>query len=105
MPKKLLPFSAAPIADPIYNEHVPNTYSDRCGMDQSGKVKYRYNDLGFRGENYNDDAKFHIYVCGPSEAFGTGLNEEDIWCYHFKRKFAECHHVSPELRRQNGIFY
>ncbi|MGB1221611.1 MAG: hypothetical protein ACPG43_08725, partial [Alcanivoracaceae bacterium] len=71
----LLPYSGSPLADPKNNEHVPNTVSYACNHDRSGKVQYRFNALGFRGEQYNENARYHIFVCGPSEAFGLGLNE------------------------------
>jgi len=91
----LLPYSGCPLADPVNQEHVPNTHSDCCNHDRSGKVKYRYNSLGFRGEEYDPEARFHIFVCGPSEAFGLGLNEEDLWCYQFKLHFAKQNNVEP----------
>ena len=86
---QLLPYSGCPLANPDNNEHVPNTVSYCCNHDRSGKVKYRFNSLGFRGEEYNQNAKFHIFVCGPSEAFGLGLNEEETWWYHFKQLYAQ----------------
>lgn len=91
----LLPYSGSPLANPANNEHVPNTSSNCCNHDRSGKVNYRYNSLGFRGEEYNEDAKFHIFVCGPSEGFGLGLNEEDIWCHQFKCLYAKHKGVDP----------
>lgn len=84
----LLPYSGSPLANPENNEHVPNTTSYICNHDRSGKVKYRYNSLGFRGEDYDENARFHIFVCGPSEGFGLGLNEEDTWWHQFKHVFA-----------------
>jgi len=91
----LLPYSGAPLANPKNNEHVPNTVSYCCNHDRSGKVKYRFNSLGFRGEDYNEDAKFHIFVCGPSEAFGLGLNEEETWWHQFRLQYAHNRGVGP----------
>ena len=91
----LLPYSGCPLANPENNEHVPNTTSYCCNHDRSGKVKYRFNSLGFRGEDYDEKAKFHIFVCGPSESFGLGLNEEDLWCYQFKLHLAREKDVDP----------
>jgi hypothetical protein len=92
---KLLPYSGSPLANPLNKEHIPNSTSLICNHDRSGKVKYRYNNLGFRGEDYDVNAKFHIYVCGPSEAFGLGLNEEDTWWHHFRLRFAHSKGVKP----------
>lgn len=85
----LLPYSGAPLANPENNEHVPNSVSNKCNHDRSGKVEYRYNSLGFRGEDYNENARFHIFICGPSEAFGLGLNEEDTWWHQFRLQYAQ----------------
>lgn len=92
---RLLPYSGSPLADPANNEHVPNTTSSFCNHDRSGKVTYRYNSLGFRGEDYNEAAKFHLFMCGPSEGFGLGLNEEDTWAYQFKLLYARQKGVDP----------
>jgi hypothetical protein len=91
----LLPYSGSPIANPAHTEHVPNTTSNYCNIDQSGKIEYRYNSLGFRGEEYNEKARFHIFVCGPSEDFGLGINEKDTWFNHFKLKYAQLKQVDP----------
>jgi len=91
----LLSYSGSPLANPTNNEHVPNTSSHCCNHDRSGLVLYRYNSLGFRGEEYNPNAKFHIFVCGPSEAFGLGLNEEDNWNHQFKLLYAAEKKVDP----------
>ena len=91
----LLPYSGSPIANPANHEHVPNTTSNFCNIDQSGKIKYRYNSLGFRGEDYDENARFHIFVCGASDDFGLGLNEEDTWWHQFKLRYAQQKQVDP----------
>ncbi len=91
----LLPYSGSPLANPDNNEHVPNTISTHCNHDRSGKVHYRYNSLGFRGEDYNPRARYHIFVCGPSEAFGLGLNEDETWQHHFRLAYAREKNVGP----------
>ncbi len=91
----LLPYSGSPLASPENNKHVPNQTGNFCNIDRSGKVKYRYNSLGFRGEDYDENASFHIFVCGPSEGFGVGLNEEDTWWHQFKYHYARHKGVDP----------
>ena len=92
----LLPYSGRPISNPNNKEHVPNSSSKHCNHDQSGKVLYRYNSLGFRGEEFNPKAKYHIFICGPSEAFGLGLNEEDSWSHQFKLLHAADKGLAPD---------
>ncbi|MBW2977249.1 hypothetical protein KY331_00230 [Candidatus Woesearchaeota archaeon] len=58
------------------------------GSDQSEKIMYTINSLGFRGEEYNTKAKKHIFVFGCSYTFGTGLNIEETWAYQFKKLFS-----------------
>jgi hypothetical protein len=64
------------------------------GDDRSGAVTYRFNSLGFRCEEYNDQAKKKIFVCGASDTFGTGLNVEDTWPVRFAERFAKHHGLS-----------
>jgi len=91
----LLPYSGSPLSNPKFNDHVPNTTNNCCSIDTSRSVNYRYNSLGFRGEDYNPDAKFHIFLCGASEDFGAGLEEQDIWGHQFKLSFAQQKQVNP----------
>ena len=50
--------------------------------------EYFYNQLGYRGEEYDPHAKFRIAVCGCSHTFGVGVKWEQTFGYSFKRQFA-----------------
>src|SRR4051812_27827148 len=56
--------------------------------DQSGTKTYRFNSLGFRGEEFNPDARKHIFCCGCSYLVGVGLDYEETVLSHFKRAYA-----------------
>ena len=71
--------------------HVLSTY----GTDRSGTKAYRFNSLGFRGEEHNPDAAATIFVCGCSNAFGLGLNVEETWVHRFKLEYAEKRGLEP----------
>jgi len=58
------------------------------GMDRSGEVIYRFNSLGFRGDEYNPESKILIYIAGSSSTFGTGLDWEDTFGFQFKKLYA-----------------
>lgn len=62
---------------------------NRYGMDQSGEILYEYNSLGYRGQEYDPDAKFVMYAAGCSHTHGTGLMWEDTFAYQFKKLYAE----------------
>jgi len=69
--------------------YKPLNKIDRFANDQSGTKEYKFNSLGFRGEEYNSRAKKKIFVIGDSETFGLGLNIEEAWPYRFKEKYAK----------------
>lgn len=69
--------------------HLPHKTITEYGMDKSGRVSYQFNSLGFRGEEYNQNAKKLIYVGGCSYTVGTGLSVDDIWPYRFKELFVK----------------
>ena len=71
--------------------HERSTY----GTDKSGTKSYRFNSLGFRGEEHDAGAAVTIFVCGCSNAFGTGLNLEETWVHRFKIGYAETHGLDP----------
>ncbi len=71
--------------------HVRSTY----GTDLTGSKSYRFNSLGFRGEEHDPDAAATIFVCGCSNAFGLGLNVEETWVHRFKLAYAEKRGLSP----------
>lgn len=62
---------------------------NQYGKDKSGKITYRYNRLGYRGEEFDLNAKFRIYLCGCSHTHGTGLNWEDTFGFIFKEYVAQ----------------
>ncbi|WP_138465481.1 hypothetical protein [Poseidonocella sp. HB161398] len=72
-------FWAVEPCDAQLGEHVPGRLAMEYGTDQSGRVSYRFNSAGFRGEDYDPDARIRICVIGESQAFGTGLHEELIF--------------------------
>ena len=49
------------------------------GTDTSGAKTYRFNTLGFRGEEYDPQADFHLFACGCSVTVGTGLDLDETW--------------------------
>ena len=71
--------------------YVRSTY----GTDRSGTKSYRFNSLGFRGEEHDPDAVATIFVCGCSNAFGIGLNAEETWVHQFKLAYAESRGIDP----------
>jgi hypothetical protein len=60
--------------------HTSRTYAS----DKSGTKTYKFNGLGFRGEEPDGRAATRIFVCGASYAFGTGLDWEETWGYWLK---------------------
>lgn len=56
--------------------------------DFSGTKTYRLNSLGYRGEEFREDAKRSLFFCGCSNTFGTGLNQDEIWINHFAEAYA-----------------
>jgi hypothetical protein len=73
-----------PVCDVRTVEHFPNNE-----VIAHGNVVYRYNSIGFRGEEFNPDAKFRIAAFGCSIAHGTGLNIEDTFLYKLKIHISE----------------
>lgn len=65
------------------------------GSDQSGTVEYRFNRLGFRGDELDPSAARSIYVCGCSHTFGTGNAEEHTWPTPFADLYAGYHGIEP----------
>lgn len=48
------------------------------GRDVSGKISYRFNDLGFRCSTHDDELAA-IHACGCSYTLGVGLEYERTW--------------------------
>jgi len=69
--------------------HEPNTVKDTYGTDNSRTITYRFNTLGFRGEDYDPDAKFRICLFGESCTFGLGVAEDQTFGYRLKGYIAE----------------
>ena len=67
--------------------HAKKTY----GSDQTGSKVYRFNSLGFRGEEFEQLAKRNVFLCGCSYAFGVGLNQEETFANLFKERYASTH--------------
>lgn len=71
--------------------HVLTSY----GLDLSNTKTYRFNSLGYRGEELAPGAPVKVFVGGCSFTFGTGLNMEEIWAYRFKERLAAARGLSP----------
>ena len=62
---------------------------NKYGMDQTGTVKYVYNSLNYRGEEFDPNAKKLIYIVGCSHTHGTGLQYGDTYGHQFKKAYAK----------------
>ena len=58
--------------------------------------EYVYNRFGYRGEEYNPNAKRHIAVCGCSYTYGVGIKWEQTFAYQFKYRFAKHNSLVPQ---------
>ena len=63
----------------------------RYNKDQSGTKEYRFNSLGFRGEDVDPTAVHRIFVAGCSVTFGDGLDLSETWPERFREKYAARH--------------
>lgn len=59
--------------------------------DESSRIAYSFNSLGFRGEEFQIIADRHIFVCGGSVTLGLGLDYADAWVSVFRREYAKIH--------------
>ena len=59
------------------------------GHDVSRTKTYHFNSLGFRGEEFNPDADFKLFVAGSSYAFGPGIDLEETWAYQLSQRIME----------------
>jgi hypothetical protein len=83
----LSPYSGSRIAEHFGasdGPHCRRTY----GQDQTGYVTYHFNSLGFRCDEYREDAQKKIYICGASDTFGTGLHVEQTWPFQILLRYA-----------------
>ena len=62
-------------------ERINKTYKT-SGGDNTGKCRYRYNELGFRGDSITKDG-FKIMSIGCSFTEGVGVNDTETWPYQF----------------------
>jgi hypothetical protein len=64
--------------------------------DVSGRVRYAFNSLGFRGDEFDETADRHIFVAGCSITFGLGLDDADTWGAVFRRGYATIHQTAVD---------
>lgn len=70
--------------------------------DESARVSYAFNSLGFRGEEFRITADRHVFVCGGSVTLGLGLEYEDAWVSAFRRGYEQVHDApAPEVNLLN----
>ena len=62
-------------------ERINKTYT-KSGGDNTGKCRYSYNELGFRGDSITKDG-FKIMSIGCSFTEGIGVNDTETWPYNF----------------------
>lgn len=76
--------------DRYHNSALPEKYR------LDGTWGYRFNSLGYRGEEYNPDAKLHLFVCGCSYTYGMGIQWHQTFPYVFKESWAKSQGIQPE---------
>jgi hypothetical protein len=57
---------------------------------------YFFNSLGYRGEEFNPDAREVIYLCGCSHAFGSGIKWEQTFGFLFRELYCEYRNLTRE---------
>ena len=77
------------VCDTRIGYHFPNNCIDSYGLDTSGDNEYRFNSLGFRGDEFNPKSNKNIFISGCSYTFGVGINAEETWGYQFKKLLSE----------------
>lgn len=65
-----------------HNPALPEKYHINDGW------SYQFNSLGYRGEEYNPEAKRHIFACGCSYTYGMGIKWHQTFPYVFKERLA-----------------
>lgn len=73
-----------------HNSALPEKYQ------LTGEWGYQFNSLGYRGEEYNPEAKKHIFACGCSYTYGMGIKWHQTYPYVFKEKFAELYELQAD---------
>ncbi len=70
--------------------------TDVHDLDQSRRYRYEYNELGYRGPAFDASKPFLAYIFGESDAFGAGVDFDDIWAVKAIRRIAEDRGFSAE---------
>jgi len=73
--------------------HQPGRSAQVYQTDQSGTVRYDFNSCGYRGEDFDPDARFRLVIVGESTCFGNGVAIEHIFATHLKRHVAAALHL------------
>jgi len=78
-------------------EHVPGTTRTQYGMDngQHGYT-YTYNSLGWRGEEFDPQCKYHIFVFGASGFHGTGTHDKGLFVHSLRDLIAQRDGILPD---------
>ena len=76
-------------------ERINKTYKT-SGGDNTGKCRYRYNELGFRGDSITKDG-FKIMSIGCSLTEGIGVNDTETWPAQF------CSHIPNSVNLNFGV--
>ncbi len=68
-------------------DHILGGECKTYGTDQSGKITYQFNSVGYRSEELDPSASFRICVIGESHAFGVGVQFEHTFGQRFKSHY------------------
>src|SRR5688572_19890937 len=90
----LLPYSGLLVRQHFGPSRGPHTLTTYC-TDRSATKSYHFNSLGFRGEEPSAQAEVRIFVCGCSQAFGSGLNAEETWPVKVRDHLAAMWGIDP----------
>lgn len=85
----LHPYSGARRREHFGPDGAGSYSSTTYGFDDSNTKTYRFNSLGFRGEDFDPDAPVKLFVSGCSNTFGVGVDLEESWPFLFKQRLAE----------------
>ena len=92
-----------------HNENVPLAYSGQDlerqahlgqpftqhGYGHDANRSYRFNRLGFRGPEFDPEARHRVYAFGESHAFGYFVDAEQCWPARFAALWAEAKGLTP----------
>ena len=76
-------------------ERINKTYKT-SGGDDTGKCRYTYNELGFRGDSIHKKG-FKVMSIGCSYTEGVGVNDNETWPAQF------CNHIENGVNLNFGI--